>query len=855
MWSIRPLRGLAWLVAVVVVLFSCGAWAQDETSDAPDTQVTATAEAEDELFAADDEPNEEDVGEDEPTEEGPEAEDPHTGLETLTVTAQKRSQKLQEVPAAVTAISGGQLDDAGFTQMQDIASLVPNMHFGQEQGSAKITIRGVSNAQGTDQSTAVHIDGIYQNRSRALTALTFFDIKRIEVLRGPQGTLYGRNATGGAMNIISEPPSQDFELFGDVQFGNYWQQLIRGVINVPLADDLAALRVSGYYENRDGYQKNFCDGRDGSDGNPPDDNSDPNTPNCNRPAGSDNDADDAKDFGIRTQVKLTPGDSVDATFRFNYLRKRGVGYGLKREGDLPPFVLLPLPDPIPPQQPIYQGATENPDNLRHVFEDTVGEIDIETINGNADLGWSIPSMSFFGQTNLKAIGSFTQYDDAETSDQDYTDLFIASLDQSSLTREWVVELNWSSDSDGDWGWLMGLFHLGTRSDRIVDAPSLIRIFNPPNPPAPVPFPFYQTFEENAYSVAGFANGWFDLTERLRLELGFRYSHDWKQSHLQADETRIIGFPVFAEIDDPRAANWGRPSGSISLDYQMTEESLLYGRFATGYKSGALNNDIAILGGSLTSSSDPGFVPPDPGCEVDQDPDADPDDDCDGLVKPPNADPENIFALEFGLKNSLLDNRLLANLTFFNYWYRDLQVSQLFEAQNIIQNAASARVFGIETELTYRPIDALTLTAQFAYLDSFYRDYQQCIDAKDLSVQDCTGNVLTRAPRFSGTFIAMYEFDFGGFGTLTPFGQLYASDEVFFRPTNEPADTQDAYFLLNFRLMWQSQGGRLGLDLFVDNALDEDVATTKIVGSTLLGAPLLNAYDRPRTVGARVSLAW
>jgi iron complex outermembrane receptor protein len=185
----------------------------------------------------------------------------------------------------------------------------------------------------------------------------------------------------------------------------------------------------------------------------------------------------------------------------------------------------------------------------------------------------------------------------------------------------------------------------------------------------------------------------------------------------------------------------------------------------------------------------------------------------------------------------------------------LQVSQLFEAQNFVENAANARIFGIELESTWVPTDALTLEAQFSFLDTDYTDYDDCIDAKDFSKQDCTGNELSRAPQFSGSFTATYEFDFQRFGTITPFTQVYVSDEVFFRPTNESADTQDAYYLLSFRLMWQSEGRHLGLDLFIDNALDKDVATTKIVGSSLLGSPLIDAYDRPRTIGARVNLAW
>ena len=169
--------------------------------------------------------------------------------------------------------------------------------------------------------------------------------------------------------------------------------------------------------------------------------------------------------------------------------------------------------------------------------------------------------------------------------------------------------------------------------------------------------------------------------------------------------------LFQGIDDHRTDNWGEPTGSISLDYPITDESLLYGRFATGYKAGTLNNDIAPIGGEF---GDPDCMPPDGS------PDAP---DCDGIFSPEDADPENLYALEAGLKNTLLDNRLLLNGTAFIYWYHDLQVSQLFEAQNFVENAADARIFGIELESTWLPIDPLTLEAQFSFLDTIYTDYE------------------------------------------------------------------------------------------------------------------------------------
>jgi len=749
--------------------------------------------------------------------------DSHEGIETITVTVQRRSQTLQEVPAAASAVSGQQIDSAGIAQMQDIQAFVPSMHYGEERGEAKITIRGVSNAQGTDQSTAVHVDGIYQNRARSITSLTFFDVERVEVLRGPQGTLYGRNATGGAINIVSVPPSQKLESFADFQYGAYHQKLLRGMLNVPIVEDFAALRVSGYWEDRDGYQQNLYF------------------------AGSDQDADDADDFGIRSQVSWTPLDSLEVTLRFNYAQKRGVGYALKRDGPLPAYVELVPGLPPLDQQPIYDGASPNPDDDRRAILDAKGDIANRMTGTNADIEWQVPELPFVGETKLRVVGSFTDFDDHSVNDQDYSDLPLAVASQWWTGNEWVGEIDWSSDYGGDAGWLAGIFHFGTKNDNTIDAPSTIPIVTPQNTRFNIPVPFHQQFDSSAYSVAGFVDGWFHITDKLRVEGGVRYSHDWKKSHLvspviylQEEGQPPTPFVLFQAIDDDRKDNWGEPTGSISLDYPITDDSLLYGRFATGYKSGTLNNDIAPIGGTFGDDD----CKPDPNAPS-----------CDGLFSPADADPEYLYSLEAGLKNTLLDNRFLFNATAFIYWYQDLQVSQLLEVQNYVQNAANARIFGIELESTWRPLDPLTLEAQFSFLDTLYTDYVDCIDAKDFSVQDCTGNQLSRAPRFSGNFTASYEIGLGRFGSLTPFAQVFASSEVFFRPTNEPADTQNAYYLLGFRLLWRSESDRLGLDLFVENALDKDVATTKIVGSSLLGSPLVDAYDRPRTFGARASISW
>jgi iron complex outermembrane receptor protein len=295
------------------------------------------------------------------------------------------------------------------------------------------------------------------------------------------------------------------------------------------------------------------------------------------------------------------------------------------------------------------------------------------------------------------------------------------------------------------------------------------------------------------------------------------------------------FLIFLPVDDERSDDWGRLSGEIGLNYKIDDDKLLYGKFSTGYKSGSLNNDIAVFGGVG------GTPPTNPFCSA-------------GICSYPNAGPEDIFAFEIGSKNDFYDHRLRVNLTSFVYYYRDLQVSQLFESGTFIENAASAINAGLELEVSARPWRGLNFIGQLSYLYTEYLDFPVCTDIRTNTLADCTGNELSRAPSFSGTFITFYDFDLGRYGTFTPRFQVYGSDEVFFRPLNTLEDRMDPYALLDFRFMWRQADGRFGVEAFIMNALDRDVITTKIIGSALLGSPDLTAFDRPRTIGLRMSIS-
>ena len=252
----------------------------------------------------------------------------YSGIEEILVTAQKRSTNIQETPTAITALSGAQLFDRGIYDVESLATQVPNFQYGESFGIARITIRGIGNQGFTDPSTAFHIDGIYQNNQTAASAMTFYDISQIEVLRGPQGTLWGRNSTAGAINVSTRAPVHELEVFGDLLRGSYEQWFGRGVVNIPIIQDRVALRTAVFFDQRDGYQENLAY---------------PNTTSQN--------ADDADTWGIRPQILFDISDEISLTMRGRYGHQGGVGWGSKIQGDYPDPYQFGGPTLVPPTPP------------------------------------------------------------------------------------------------------------------------------------------------------------------------------------------------------------------------------------------------------------------------------------------------------------------------------------------------------------------------------------------------------------------------------------------------------------------------------------------------------------------------
>jgi iron complex outermembrane receptor protein len=469
-------------------------------------------------------------------------------LEEVIVTAQRRAESVQDIPLAVTALDSTMLDERGIVSMAGLTGAVPGLHYSQDGSNTRITIRGIGSEQNTvtgDPGVAFHIDGVYQARSSAGSAL-FYDLARVEVLRGPQGTLYGRNATGGSVNLISNPPVEEFGGDVEVQVGNYDQKRFRGVLNTPLGSDKWLMRISSQYEERDGYYEN-------------------QTP----------EADDLQDqdaLNLRGQLLYRPTSDIDATLSLNHASNDGAGDGIAALGD------YPLPPGLVPAK--YQDATQNPSDPWEIRTSGVADRDNTRKGATLTVNWDL------GPAVLKSISAWQDNEVDIVRDVDFSDADIMNETRYQDSTQYSQELQLTSTGPGPWEWVGGLYYFTEESD--VDywlndkgeGLSTYPFF--PTIDVGLADPSYfgnaSTIETDVYGAYGQAS--YDVTNTLKLTAGLRYSYDEKKADITRKEFTQPESYDFKKDDD-----WSKTTWKLGADWFVTEESMLYASVSTGFKSG------------------------------------------------------------------------------------------------------------------------------------------------------------------------------------------------------------------------------------------------------------------------------
>lgn len=452
-------------------------------------------------------------------------------LEEVVVTAQKREESLQDVPLAVTAMTGDELNAMQVNTVDDLQFHVPGLNFGTFLGQAQVNMRGhgaEDQTIGGDPSTGYFIDGVYQGRPFLVTQ-SFFDTQRVEVLRGPQGTLFGRNTTGGAINIITNKPTQEFEGHGDVTIGNYSRQQLRAAVNVPFSDRLA-LRVAGAVDRHDGYLRNLTRDERLEDG-------------------------DTRSF--RGILRYLASD--DITVDLKVYAYDAYGSGPIRQA--------------PNDQSATTGGSAEPSSLRVTRQDALQNQHLEVRGSALDVEWQINEALM-----LKSISAYFENVADYRQDTDMSDRPLQFSRRIDDTHQYSQEFQLTSNFTGRWNFVLGLFGFYEDANVQLDPRFSLRpILSPDNEILGyTPAELDNTVITEA--LAAYGQVTYDFSDRARLTLGLRYSWDEKTAEGQP----LVG--DVTKLDD----SWSQFTPRISFDYRLNDDVLTYLTVSEGWKGGSMN---------------------------------------------------------------------------------------------------------------------------------------------------------------------------------------------------------------------------------------------------------------------------
>lgn len=695
----------------------------------------------------------------------------------IVVTAQKRSESLQKVPLAVTAVTADELQRSGIKDVQALASRVPNLTLGVNLGAAKVTMRGVglnNLAAAAEGSIALHIDGVFVSRPIAALA-SFYDVERLEALRGPQGMLYGRNATGGSLNVVTRQPTEELTGYFNLTAGNYNQLTADGAVSGALVPDVLAVRLAFQTQNRDGFGKNIVTG---------------------------NDIDDLKSRAVRGTIQFTPNDRLTVNLMADYYRQRdnsGAFHSPRGAGFSAPGV--PIIRYGEAQGGILAG------NLRDVAaeDDPINYLTFWGVHGR---------VSYALSDNIE-ISSLTAY--RKTKQFGRTDLDVSSL---PLTKQFLTEdakqfseeLQLSGRRDR-LKWLLGLYYFYENNDAVVADP-----LNPARTiffgPDLLTTGFLAAGTLKTKAFASFGQISYEVIDNLNLTVGARYSTEKKIDH---DELAFDIFtPYVGEFATPQATldrskRFNSFTPRIAIDYQATPDVLLYASWSKGFKAGTYS-----LGAGA-----------------------------------PPVNPEKVTAYEAGIKSQLLDRKVRLNLAGFYYDYKDLQLGKLRNAVLVLENAATAKIYGLEAEFAANITPQFQIDGNAAWLHARFTDFTTGDPARAfLGDIDLRGNPLPHAPDFSMLAGAQYTVPLS-IGDFTLRGEVAWKDRYYFSAFKLDYLSQPAHTKVNLFLNWASNDGHWNGSAFVKNLTNKLVLANMNVSDGVVGFPFTGFLEDPRTYGLRI----
>jgi iron complex outermembrane receptor protein len=710
----------------------------------------------------------------------------------IIVTARKRSERLQDTPIAVTAISAAALESRGVDSFKDFANAVPNVDINggipNGGGSAvQMFIRGVGQDDYSfpnEPGVGLYIDGVYITRTVG-GDFGFMDVEQIEVLRGPQGTLYGKNTIGGAIKVTTKKPNGDNGGRVELTTGSFDRLDMSGVVDFSLTDNLFG-KIAVTSRNRDGLGRNFID----------------------QDLGNENKS------AARLTLRYMPSSDIDIVFINEYSKQRqngpagsmaqflanGTTEGLINPVLVPPTAQrLGLTPPFDTYNAIYEKTLENDGKDVYNSGGTVETRDWAEIFGSSlSIGFDLGDMS------IQSISAYRWADIDIRRDSDHTPFDLVQVNNPETTSQLSQEFQLNGEAFGErLNFVLGVFGIRERGKATLFAPLLSGLFdaigfdNTANAP--------QSFK--GYSLAAFGEGTFAITDQLNLTAGGRLTHDNKKYTYSFDRPES-GVTIFENFTQKFSTTEFLPK--VSMDYHFNPDIMTYATFSKGYKAGGFNS--RVLSGNPPASYEPEFL----------------------------------TSYELGLKTTLFGGRATANFAGFYSDYKDVQLLSVIDigggnVETVISNAGAGRVIGGEAEFNAEPIDDLFLGVGLGVLKTKYTEVGQgAIDSGILE-----SNSFINSPEVTLTTTLDYTLEIANSRRVKFHVDGTYKSSQFRDAPNTPSLKTDAYWIGNARVAFEFND-TFEVAAFVSNFTDEVYLTN---GVNVLPLGYVEAYySRPREWG-------
>jgi iron complex outermembrane receptor protein len=719
-------------------------------------------------------------------------------LEEVIVTARKREEPLQKTPVSITAFTKEQLEKPGLNDVGDVSRFAPNVIIDRGAGNtggsfnSQVFIRGVGQVDflfSSDPGVGVYVDEVYLPRVIG-SVMDVMDISRIEVLRGPQGTLFGKNTIGGALNITSQRPGEEFGLVADLTAGSRSRIDGKLSLDLPLVKDALTARLTLSSRNQDGYVKRV-----------------------NQPG---HDTGDVNSDGARGLLHWTPGGGWDVMVEGDYTRRREQSIANELLDVVPTDPLLFLWNLLvaPSYGPgsVYDGRFITHGRDSQGTGPNLSNLDMwgSSINVSKDVSESL---------KLKSITAYRNEDADFGQDQDHSPYTYLETVNHNKHDAFSEELQLTGTSFGDrLEWVAGGFFMhenakdefdvilgGGLYDALEALPAAILPLDPTAncPPGPTDNPFLcaggpgnpvnialdldlTIFDHvDIDSYAGYAQGTYKFTDKLSATFGGRYTSEHKRftTMLVRNASGFVSVP-----EHSIAHTWDAFTPRLGLEYQATPDVMAYVSASRGFKSGGFNGRAQSL------------------AEID------------------SFDPEYMKSYEIGVKSQWFDHRLQLNFAGFYNDYTDIQLLSVRAVQGLIvvvtENAGKARIQGLELELAAQPVRPLVVRAGLGYTDAKYTELNPgatvTLDSK-----------LVKTPKLTASLVADYEIGLGSAGSLTIGGDASYRSSYFMDPNNTPLFEQGGYSLFGAHVRYQSSDKRWEVTAFGTNLSDKRYLTNAL----------------------------